>query len=156
WRFRLIIGAGDTAVMHIGRKPAKVSEMRDAVVSIRKLLRGERVEFEGHEDEGIIGAKPPAPPVVVAAGGERITELAGEVADEAFLLTGVDPVILALVQRQLKAGAARSGRSLADFKTTHYTLVRIDEDEAAAREWIKARIFTWIKAGFFRAALPEI
>src|SRR5262249_2217778 len=67
-RFRLVIGAGDSAVMHIGKKPARVAEMRETIVGIRKLLRGEAVSFGERLNEQILGIQLPAPPVVVAAG----------------------------------------------------------------------------------------
>jgi 5,10-methylenetetrahydromethanopterin reductase len=155
-RFRLVIGAGDTAVMHIGKKPARVAEMREAIVSIGKLLRGEPVSFGRQQDEQIIGIQPPGPPVVVAAGGERMTELAGEAGDEAFLLTGHGDRILKRVRRDLEAGAARLGRSLAGFKLTHYTVMRIERDEQAGNEFTRGRVFGWIKQGFFKVALEEL
>ena len=100
-------------------------------------MRGEHVSFRDTPDEGIIGASGEPPPVVVAAGGRRMTELAGEVGDEAFLLTGFDERILAMASRHFADGAKRSGRSLeSDFKVSHYTVVRIEDDrEAGARVW---------------------
>lgn len=155
-RFRLVIGAGDSAVMHIGRKPARVAEMRRAILSIRKLLRGEPVSFSEQHNEQISGIQPPGPPVVVAAGGERMTELAGEAGDEAFLLTGHDDRILKRVRRDLEIGAARAERSLAGFKLTHYTVMRIEKDEQAGNEFTRGRVFGWIKQGFFKVALEEL
>ncbi len=155
-RFKLIIGAGDTAVMHVGKKPARVATMRQAVSDIQALLRGESVAFGDRADEQIIGIEEPAPAVAVAAGGERMTELAGELGDEAFLLTGIDDRVLAMSRRHLEAGAARAGRSLDGFKLTHYTVMRIESDPEAAREFAHSRMFGWIKQGFFRGAIDEL
>lgn len=155
-RFRLVIGAGDTAVMHVGKKPARVAEMRSAVSDIRKLLSGEAVSFIDGVEERISGIQPPAPSVVIAAGGPRMTEVAGEVGDEAFLLTGFSQRVLAAVHNDLQTGASRSGRTLDGFKLTHYTVVRIDDDEDAAAEFMSQRLFGWIKQGFFKAALAEL
>lgn len=155
-RFRLVIGAGDSAVMHIGQKPARVAEMREAIVRVRRLLRGEPVSFGEQRDERIIGIQPPGPPVVVAVGGQRMTEVAGEVGDEAFLLTGHDDRILKRVRRDLEAGAARAGRSLAGFKLTHYTVMRIEKDEQAGNDFARSRVFGWIKQGFFKVGLEEL
>ena len=155
-RFRLVMGAGDTAVLHVGKKPARVAEMREAVEKIRALLHGQSVAFGDRDAEQIIGIKEPAPPVVVAVGGERMTEVAGEVGDEAFLLTGVDDRVLAMSRRHLEAGAARSGRSLDGFKLTHYVVMRIENDPEEAREFARSRMFGWIKQGFFRGAIDEL
>lgn len=155
-RFRLVIGAGDSAVMHIGKRPARLAEMREAIVGIRKLLHGEAVSFGERLNEQILGIQLPAPPVVVAAGGERMIELAGAVGDEAFLLTGYDDRILMRVRRRLEVGAQRGRRSLDGFKLTHYTLMRIENDEQAANDFTRIRVFSWIKQGFFKAALEEL
>ncbi|MPZ51046.1 MAG: LLM class flavin-dependent oxidoreductase [Dehalococcoidia bacterium] len=155
-RFRMVIGAGDSVPIHIGRKPAAVAEMRDAVVSIRKLLRGEQVSFGEEPDQGIIGVEPPAPPVIVAAGGRRMTEVAGEVADEVFLLTGFDERIIAMARRHLETGAARSGRLLDAFKVSHYTVVRIENDKMAAAEFGRTRLLGWLKQSFFKSSLLEL
>jgi 5,10-methylenetetrahydromethanopterin reductase len=155
-RFRLVMGAGDSVPMHLGRKPATVAEMRDAVTGIRKLLHGEEVSFRDGPDQGIIGVSGEAAPVVVAAGAQRMTELAGEVGDEAFLLTGFDERIIAMARRHIAAGAERSGRSLDGFKVTHYTVVRIEDDKEKAAEFGRARLLTWLKMSFFKSSLQEL
>ncbi len=155
-RFRMVIGAGDSAVLHIGQRPAKVAVMHKAISDIRKLLHGEPVSFGNATDEKIDGLQPPAPPVVMAAGGRRMTELAGEVADEVFLLTGFDERIIAMARRQLQEGAARSGRSLEGFPLSHYTMIRIESDKEAAAEFGRARLLGWLKMSFFKSGLAEL
>jgi 5,10-methylenetetrahydromethanopterin reductase len=155
-RFRLVMGAGDSVPMHLGRKPATVAEMRDAVSSIRKLLRGEEVSFRDGPDEGIIGVSGEPAPVVVAAGARRMTELAGEAGDEAFLLTGFDERIVAMARRHIAAGAERSGRSLDGFKVTHYTVVHIEDDKEKAAEFGRARLLMWLKRSFLKSSLEEL
>jgi len=155
-RFRLAIGAGDSAVLHIGRRPARVKELHAAVSGIRALLQGQAVDFGDAKEERIIGIEGTQPPVIVAAGGPRVTELAGEAGDEALLLTGFDDRILAMVRRHLQAGASRSGRSLAGFGLSHYTLVRIEDDAESALEFGRSRLETWLRQGFFRTSLEEL
>jgi 5,10-methylenetetrahydromethanopterin reductase len=155
-RFKLIVGAGDSAVIHTGTKPATVAWMRESVTSVQKLLRGETTSFGDQKEERITGIAPPAPPVVVAAGGPRMTELAGEVGDEGFLLTGFHPRILKMVRRDLEAGARRSGRSLDGYKLAHYTLVRFEEDKEAASEFGRRALMQWAAMSFFRASLREL
>jgi 5,10-methylenetetrahydromethanopterin reductase len=152
-RLRLVMGAGDSVVTHIGRPPATVKEMRSAVTSIKGLLRGEPISFRDTPDEGIINATGNPPPLVVAAGGRRMTELAGELGYEAFLLTGFDDPILDLAGRNFAAGAARSGRSLDGFKVTHYTVVRIEPDREKALEFGRSRLLGWLKSFFFKDSL---
>ena len=155
-RFRLVIGAGDSAVLRIGKRPAKLAVMSQAISDIRKLLHGESVSFGNATDEKIDGLNLPAPPVVMAAGARRMTELAGEVADEVFLLTGFDERIVAMSRRHLQEGAERSGRSLAGFPLTHYTVIRIEDDKEAAAEFGRSRLLGWLKMSFFKSGLAEL
>ncbi len=48
-RVRLTVGPGYLAVGNIGRPRASLDTMREAILSIRRLLRGERVVFNGTE-----------------------------------------------------------------------------------------------------------
>ena len=88
-RVRLTIGPGFLSVGNIGRPRATVSVMRDTVKTIKDLLRGETVTFNGRETY-MRHATPKPPPVYVTAAGPRMVELAGEVADGAMLLVGLD------------------------------------------------------------------
>jgi 5,10-methylenetetrahydromethanopterin reductase len=155
-RLRLVMGAGDSVPSHLGRPSATVKEMRAAVTNIQRLLRNEPVSFRDTPDEGIIDATGTPAPLVVAAGGRRMTELAGEVGDEAFLLTGFDERILDMAGRHFAAGAARSDRSLDGFKVTHYTVVRIENDRDAALEFGRARLLGWLKSFFFKDSFIEL
>ncbi|MGE3983784.1 MAG: LLM class flavin-dependent oxidoreductase [Dehalococcoidia bacterium] len=156
-RFRFVMGAGDSVPSHLGRPSAKVDEMRSAVTNIRRLLAGEDVSFRETPDEGITADPlPNPPPLVVAAGGPRMIELAGEVGDEAFLLTGFDERIIAMAHRHFAIGAARSGRSLEGFKVSHYTVVRIENDRDAALEFGRSRLIGWLKSFFFKDSFKEL
>lgn len=155
-RFRLVVGAGDSAVLHTGGRPARVAELRDAVLAMRGLLQGEAVRFGERAEERISGIEGPQPPVVVAAGGPRMIEAAGEAADEVFLLTGFDRRILDFADERLRAGAARSGRSLEGFGVTHYTVCRIEDDPETAKQFGRSRLRGWLKQGFFRESLLRV
>jgi alkanesulfonate monooxygenase SsuD/methylene tetrahydromethanopterin reductase-like flavin-dependent oxidoreductase (luciferase family) len=85
-----------------------------------------------------------------------MSEVAGELGDEAFLLTGFDPRILAMAQRNFATGAKRSGRSLEGFKVTHYTVVRIEPDREKAEEFGRSRLLGWLKSFFFKDSLMEL
>ena len=107
-RARLTIAPGYLAVGNIGRPRATVDAMRRAVLTIRRLLRGERVEFNGVETRLRNVSEPPTP-VFMTAAGPRMVELAGEVADGALLLVGLHPRAVAAARSRLEVGAARAG-----------------------------------------------
>ena len=109
-RVRLTIAPGYLAVGNIGQPRATVAAMRRAVLTIRRLLRGEPVQFNGVETR-LRNVSDRPTPVFVTAAGPRMVELAGEVADGALLLVGLHPRAVAAARTRLETGAARAGRS---------------------------------------------
>ena len=140
-RIRLTVGPGYLAVGNIGRPRATVDAMRRAMLTIRRLLRGERTEFNGVETRLRNVTERPTP-IFMTAAGPRMVELAGEVADGAMLLVGLHPGAVDAARRRLEAGAARVGRSLDGFQTIFITPTTLSEDGPAARrfpqQWFRA------------------
>ena len=133
-RARLTIAPGYLAVGNIGRPRATVAAMREAVTTIRRLLRGERVEFNGVETRLRNLSEPPTP-VFMTAAGPRMVELAGEAADGALLLVGLHPRAVEAARRRLEIGAARSGRDLDGFQPIFITPTTVSDDGPAARRF---------------------
>jgi alkanesulfonate monooxygenase SsuD/methylene tetrahydromethanopterin reductase-like flavin-dependent oxidoreductase (luciferase family) len=155
-RFRLTVGAG--TLLNLGRPPARIAEMRAAISTIRGLLAGEPLPLLAPGADGEQSAvsraaagdrfaqihaggliRPPreyVPPVCMAAGGPRMIELAGEVADQAMILTGHSGPTVTATRNLLATGASRVGRSLDGFEIAHWAFVRVDDDEDAAYEYL--------------------
>ena len=131
-RVRLTVGPGYLVVGNIGRPRASVQTMRDAILIIRRLLRRERVTFNGVETQ-LRNVSDPLTPVYLTAAGPRMMELAGEVADGALLLVGLHPLAIAAARRRLEAGAQRSGRDLSGFSIIYITPTTVVDDCATAR-----------------------
>ena len=62
-----------------------------------------------------------------------MVELAGEVADGAFLMVGLHPDAVASARRHLEAGARRAGRSLDGFLTVFIVTISIETATADSR-----------------------
>ena len=62
-----------------------------------------------------------------------MVELAGEVADGAFLMVGLHRDAVAAARGHLEAGARRAGRSLDGFRTVFIVTLALEESRAAAR-----------------------
>ena len=77
-RVSLGFGAGDTAVRLSGLRPARVGEMEDAIVLMRKLLAGEAVEVGAERPANLPFHRPV--PIWLTAGGPRTLEMGGRVA----------------------------------------------------------------------------
>ncbi len=133
-RARLTVGPGYLSVGNIGRPRATVAAMREAILTIRRLLRGERVEFNGVETRLGDISDPPTP-VFMTAAGPRMVELAGEVADGALLLVGLHPRAVDAARRRLEIGAARAGRGLDGFQTIFITPTTVSDDGPTARRF---------------------
>ena len=114
-RVEFWIGRGHSCVETIGVKPASVRQMRESVLTLRRLLAGEEVSFNGassrmrHGDAAV-------PPIYISAAGPRAIELAGEVADGVVLQIGLHPNAVELARHHLAEGARRAGRNPADVE----------------------------------------
>ena len=133
-RVRLTVAPGYLAVGNIGRPRATVAAMRRSILTIRRLLRGETVEFNGVETR-LRNVSDTPTPVLMTAAGPRMVELAGEVADGALLLVGLHPQAVNAARRRLEIGAARSRRSLDGFQTIFITPTTVSDDGPAARRF---------------------
>jgi len=135
-RIRLTMAPGFLAARSIGRPRAGVAAMREAVLTVRRLLAGETVRVEAGETR--LRNRSAAPtPVYLLAAGPRMTELAGEVADGAVLLVGLHPAAVAEARRRLAEGARRAGRSLDGFDVTFIAPIAMEDSAAEARRWVQ-------------------
>ena len=114
-RVKFIIGTGYTSASTIGRKAATLAEMRACITTVRKLLAGDTLDFDGTPGR-LAYAGGRRIPVLMAASGPKAIELAGEVADGAMLLVGFNPGIIETALAHLERGARRSGRRLDDLE----------------------------------------
>lgn len=133
-RIALTVAPGFLAVRSVGRPRASLSTMRQAILGLRQLLRGEPVVF-GDPPSRLRRVRPAPPPVYLLAAGPRMVELAGEVADGALLMVGLHRDAVAAARRHLEAGARRAGRSLEGFPTIFIVTLALEDDLAAARAW---------------------
>jgi 5,10-methylenetetrahydromethanopterin reductase len=114
-RVKLVIGTGYTSAITIGRRPATLVDMRACFHTVRALLAGETVDFEG--TPGRLGyASGRRIPLLMAASGPKAIELAGEVADGVLLLVGFNRGIVERALEHLERGARRAGRRLDDLE----------------------------------------
>ena len=141
-RIRLTIAPGFLSVGNIGVPRASVETMRHTISTIKSLLDGESVTFNGTEARMRNTSSPPTP-VYMTAAGPRMVELAGEVADGALLLVGLHPQAIAAARRRLETGADRAGRTLENFKTIFITPMALDEDGQEAFRWPQR----WLRPG---------
>ena len=141
---RIICGIGawwDPLAANVGierRKP--LTAMRETIEVMRRLLRLENVTYDGefHKVKGIEldvvhGRREPRNiPMMIGATGGKMMELTGEIADGAVLNYCVPPEYNDEAINQLKAGAARAGRTLDDIDRPQLIVCSVDMDKAKA------------------------
>lgn len=118
------------------RSGSTLAIMRDYLVSIRGLLAGETVDYEG-ASLSLRGQRlsiDPAPgtPVYLGALGPRMLELGGELAD-GICLNWCSTEQVARAREIVDAGSARAGRPPGSVPLVEYIRVSVDDDVAAAR-----------------------
>lgn len=128
------IGQGDSSVRLIGLRPTRVAEMREAIRTIRGFGAGRWVDFADRKlrmksAEG----RTAAAPIYLAATGPKMLQVAGEVADGAMLLAGIDRDNLDYAIGNVRAGAARSCRALTDLDLMLGAYTYVGADWRAAR-----------------------
>ncbi len=132
------IGRGFSSVQTIGVPPATVKEMRECVLTLKSLLSGEEVTFNGDTSKAATSrmrhGDSQLPRILIAAHGPRTIEVAGEVADGVLLQVGIHPRSVELARQHLEAGARRAGRNPDDLEIVLCATTIIMEDQQEARE----------------------
>ena len=114
-RVKFVMGTGYTSASTIGRRPASLAEMRSCVSTVRALLAGESVDFDGTPGRLAFASRRPIP-LIMAASGPKAIELAGEIADGVLLLVGFNRGIIERALEYLERGAKRAGRRVSDLE----------------------------------------
>jgi 5,10-methylenetetrahydromethanopterin reductase len=148
-RLLLGIGAGDSSVETLAKKPSTLANLERSIGIVRDLIRGETVTHpDTRASVRLTYARPGARiPVYLAVSSPKIHRLAGRVGDGAIVLVGTDRAFLQASRRELEAGAAEAGRDLrADgFRVVCWTPCSIQDDGRAARAAVKAHVARILK-----------
>ena len=142
-RVRVIVGSGYSSVMTIGRRAATIREMRETVVTLRRLLSGERVSLGGFEAH-LPYASGRDIPILIAATGPRTIELAGEVADGVLILVGIHPEMMDTAWRAFESGAKRAGRDPHSLEVIYASRVFVEKDMETARALARPICAQWV------------
>jgi 5,10-methylenetetrahydromethanopterin reductase len=147
-RAMLGIATGDSGVLTLGKRPARLAKMKETITMIQKLARGEEVDLgETDIDSGPVEIRwiteenqPRRVPVMLAAEGPKTQKLAGKVADGAWLGGGLTPDLLEKQVENVKEGAKEAGRDLSDIELWVSSRANVDDERDEAVEALKSNI----------------
>lgn len=133
-RCRMGIGTGRAAVEDIGKRPANIAHLIEAVQTLRKLWAGREVFMDGvYSRLWYAESSPRSIPVYFAGFSPRLARAAGEVADGILLTVGAEPAYVRSGLCSVEDGARAVGRSLKDIRVAARIPTCISDDPDAKR-----------------------
>ncbi len=153
---RVILGLGawwDPLAAKVGiRRTHPLTVMREVVTAVQALLANETVSFHGewvHLDGVELDyvyqeRRPKDVPIYIGATGDKMLELAGEIADGVVLNYLVSPGYNERAMERLQAGLARSGRSLDDLDRPQLVVCSVDDDEQRAMDMARQMVTQYL------------
>jgi alkanesulfonate monooxygenase SsuD/methylene tetrahydromethanopterin reductase-like flavin-dependent oxidoreductase (luciferase family) len=149
-RFILGIGTGgygDAFWKSVKMPNRPLAVMRDYLTTLRRLLAGETVTYDGPAVKlaGVSVGRFPRVPVYLAALGPQMLRLAGECAD-GVCLNWCAPEQIAWSRDRIAEGAKKAGRDPSEIKVSMYIRVCVDEDEQAARRAFAQQVLGYAMA----------
>ena len=129
------LGTGDSALYYLGYRPVSRAALRKYVDAVRRLMSGEEVEWQG--GTGHVGWISRPVPILLAAEGPRVLELAGEIADGAIVHTGLSPKQVKDSFQRVETHARAAGRDPAALDLSVFAKCSLDDDPALARRHLR-------------------
>lgn len=142
------ISTGDSALWGVGLRPSKLAELREYIVAVKALLRGESACWNGKSFRATWRDFTPFDlPVYVACAGPRSIHMASQVADGLILSVGVAAEDLEWARQKIAASCAEAGRDPSALDVWHYTEITFAESLAVAAENSLGWFSHWLTLG---------
>lgn len=129
------IGRGDSAQRVLGRPPASLATLGEAIGAIKGLAEGRAVDFQGTTVR-IPWVRSGALDVLMAAYGPKALEVAGRYAD-GLILQMADPFVVSWAIGRARAAVEKAGRDPAAFKVCVAAPAYVGDDLAHQREQLR-------------------
>ena len=134
------LGSGDSAVLNLGLRPARLAELHHYIQTVREMLAGETSEYRGdraHVRWAASTALSTGVPIAMSAEGPRTLAMAGAVADAAIIHTGLTPEVLADTVARIREGERAAGREEGETGVWAFAKCNIADNRDDAIEEIK-------------------
>ena len=129
------IGTGDSAVLNLGLRPARLAELHHYIQSVREMLAGDSAEYRG--DQAHVRWSDIAVPIAMSAEGPRTLAMAGSIADAAIIHTGLTTDVLQDTVARIREGERAAGREPGSAGVWAFAKCNIADDRDEAIEEIK-------------------
>jgi len=132
------IGSGDSAILNLAERPARLADLRAYIQAVRALQARREAEWRGRTTR--LTWAPRAVPIYLSAEGPRTLQLAGEIADGVIVNVGLEPALVRDAVAHVQAGARRAGRDPSHIDL--WTLVRanVTDDVTSGIEEIRMEL----------------
>ncbi len=144
-RAMLGLGAGWVAVNSIGQTPSKISELKDGILALKGMFRGDEVDYEGNKMRLAMADR--QIPIYLAVTQPRILKLAGEVADGAILMGAADVDLINWQMEFIYQGLEAAGRDRSEIDIDFMCTTSVQDDQALAlndvRSWAATQAATF-------------
>ena len=129
------LGSGDSAVLNLGLRPARLAELHHYIQSVREMLAGETADYRG--DRAHVRWSSTLIPIAMSAEGPRTLAMAGSVADAAIIHTGLTTDVLHDTVARIREGERAAGREEGAAAVWAFAKCNIADDRDEAIEEIK-------------------
>ena len=133
-RMELGIGRGDSSRRVLGKKPVGAGDLERAVKTLRQLMSGHEIEYEGQPTR-LTWAKV-VPPVWIAGYGPKVLDMAGRIGD-GVILQFADPDLIEWCLGFVKKGAEAAGRDFRKIEIMAAAPVWMSDDLEHARKQVR-------------------
>jgi 5,10-methylenetetrahydromethanopterin reductase len=149
---RAYLGLGRGAWLDaIDREPKRpLRALREAVLLVKQLLRGDDSGFEGQEFRLVAGAafrfpiRRPDVPILIGTWGVETARLAGELADEVKIGGSANGAMVGHLRPHVDAGSQKAGRAAGSVGICLGGVTVVDHDREAARALARRQIAPYV------------
>ena len=142
------IATGDSAMWGVGLRPAKVETLREYVLALKALLRGEEATWKGRCFDGHWKKwKRFDLPVYVACAGPRAIRMAAQVADGLILSNGFAEEDLEWANTHIRESCDEVGRDPNELDLWYFTEITFGDNAAASAERSLGWLAHWFNLG---------
>ena len=144
-RIAIGIATGDSALWATRQKPAKVAEMREYILAVKALLRGEPATYRGETfEQAWSNWEPRDVPIYVACSGPKVLSMAAQVADGVVVTMGFAAENVEMIQATIQRACGEAGRDPETVDFWSNALITFDESKGKAMEYSLGWTTNWL------------